>query len=322
MLNSAPGILLSIVAGTQTIGMLNAGKSSRLPKIVACLVTGPAPDHNQRLDLVLFQNTGDFVDLAAAGYLATGAELGAALWRPAADALPAHFKKLVADQTAKAACDAQRDMSSIEAKSHHHAYRRVHPGRRTTRIQHSKPNTLLLRRRWMRECPDQGAQEGVCFTKAGAAHFHRLFKISAFDGSVDFLRLLHAVDEGQAGDAIITGGDEICFAFTRRFQHGVDRFDPHDCRQNAIIRAGRTTALDMAEHGNARVFAEIAFQHLAYVVGRDCLAVAVTHPFGNDYDIVAPAIPHSLAQHRTHPFFPIFGFRRALRNNYPFRGRR
>ena len=60
-------------------------------QLVSGLVAGPAAGHQQAVDPVSGNLFGNLGDGGAAGYVAVGADLGAAVGHPAADVHPAHF---------------------------------------------------------------------------------------------------------------------------------------------------------------------------------------------------------------------------------------
>ena len=114
---------------------------------VNCFVSVPAAYHQQGLNMLIFDDARNRIQVAALRNDPAGAQHGSAQGSPAAHAHPMHFLHFAFGETLEAVLDPQHDVALVQTQPDGCPGGVVHPGSGSTRIQDTDPETLLIRHR-------------------------------------------------------------------------------------------------------------------------------------------------------------------------------
>ena len=248
MLISVPGRLLSIEAGRQMIGMLKAGKFARsCQQLVSRLVGRPAADDQQALDAVRLHGAGDGCDLSVGRHFAAGAQLRAAHRAPAVDAHPVEFLDLVFDQASEAIVHPQDDVPLVDGQPGRRVHGRVHARRGCARGQDRQAQAALAGLWRMGQGPEQGAKGAIRLIEAAASQRHGPLVVARRDGLGHRARLLDALHQRVAPDAVVAHADHLRLAVRPGRQQLIHGRGADQGAHPAVEGAGRAAALDVAQ---------------------------------------------------------------------------
>jgi len=182
MLNSVPGRLLSIVAGRQTIGMLNAGKFARSSSRRYAPAYAPAADEQQAVDGLLLDGAGDGVEVGPAARRAKCR----ARRRPSApsrSAHPVHLGEIAGHQALESAANSEGDMAVVGRQpdaARTAAFMREPPRRRAG----CPGGAALPIPRRMRERLQQRVERPQRVVETRAPKFERTAEVARFERSL------------------------------------------------------------------------------------------------------------------------------------------
>ena len=160
--------------------------------------------------------------------------------------------------------------------------RQVHARRGAATVHDGQAQPALVGRRFMGQRPHQRAYNAERLGERLPAQSQRFVKVLGGHGVGHGLGLGQGYVEPGARQLVALHADDERLAIGIHGRDGLDGFRTQHRAQIAVEGAGRAAALDVAQHGDARVFAQTIFQHLLDVLGGDLLAVAVGRAFGDD----------------------------------------
>jgi hypothetical protein len=114
-------------------------------------------------------------------------------------------------------------------------------------------------------------------------------------------RYMITIDTDQLGDTLRGGCQQFLYG-------GVTK----DCTLVAVECAWNAAALDMAQHGQSRIFAEPIFKELPNTLAADRLPVAVSRALGHDNNALASSARPPGAQKFAYLIFPVIAQRWVL----------
>src|SRR5680860_153334 len=198
------------------------------------------------------------------------------------------------------------------------------PGRRRFRLAvlHGKPEPSAPGCGGSRRGLLHGAQDDLRLGEAAATQQHRAVVVLLCDAVGDLAGPRQTFHQGRAGHLVAPNSDQLRCSI-RRF--GEQLFDSRVSQQGgqAPVESARcASALDVAQDGDAGIFAELLLQHLFDAFHRDRLAIAALGAFSDQHQALPTADLVSCPHRRTHLLRPVLALWWALGNQQPVRCRR
>ena len=278
------------------------------------VVAGPAADHQDAVNFLVFDITSDGVEVLAARDRAVNTEFTTTCGGPAADAHPSEFFDIAVDQALKAAADAEHLVALIESESHGGAGGGVHPRGGSARRKDREAQPALTRIGWVGQRPQQGLQCVDIVRKATASQPKGLVGVLADDCGIDLSGGFDTLGKRPPGDPVVPNANQLRCRIRAGCEHLVNRGVPEQRAHQAIVSRRGPTALDVTEDRDPNLLLHPLLEHLSDALGGDRLPVAVNRTFGDDDDAVAASGLATGAQSPREDFGPRATGRRRFRD--------
>ena len=245
-----------------------------------------AADDEQAVDLVRAQRFGDALEADLLGVDALAAEQRAAERRPAVHAAPVELLDVAGDEALEAVVDGERSTPLPHTVPHERAHGRVDAARGRAHVHHrQRVVELLVALVGLGLQLAQLQARGQIALEAGAAQLDGVHEVALGHRLGHLLGLGDRGHERHVANEVAVERDDNGLALGLGVHQLYDGLGAHARAEHAVEGGRGAAALHVAEHGHARVDAQILDDDVAHVLGRDGVAVAVDGALGHDHDV-------------------------------------